>query len=310
MDDARLKELDTKYKIRLQIADQALRDREIRLKEQTSWIDKLANPLTVGIIVGALGLVGTFINGLVANLNEQTKLQNDLIKEAIKPASEQERAKSLVFFAKNRLISLEPDVVESLVGIAGSAKPVPGSSGVTSSAPRSDFPVSYSQEIVDGIRQRPGVPYPSGVTLKRKSPDSTILAIILHTAAIPDSAVSILRSGTPALLGPLAHWAVQTDGSIAFIADETQKASHIGRSDKGVANSNTIAIEATGIPAFSGDRQVESLVRLVADVAERWEIPTKMIFGHAEVAVPAGSRSDMLQQAPAIREMVDAVRKK
>ena len=56
------------------------------------------------------------------------------------------------------------------------------------------------------------------------------------------------------------------------------------------------------------ERQVESLVRLVADVADRWQIPTDRIFSHAEVAIPAGRKQDMGQQAPAIREMVEAVR--
>jgi hypothetical protein len=129
LDDARLKELQAKYAIRLQIADQILRDRELKLKEGTSKREKWTNPFTVALIVGAAGLIGTFFNGLWANLNEQTKLQNDLIKEAIKPASEQERAKSLVFFANNQLIRLEQGVIDQLVKAAGSDKPVPGSSG-------------------------------------------------------------------------------------------------------------------------------------------------------------------------------------
>jgi hypothetical protein len=63
VDEARLKEMEVKYRLRIQIADQALRDRELRLKENASKIDRWANPLTVGLIVGALGLVGNFING-------------------------------------------------------------------------------------------------------------------------------------------------------------------------------------------------------------------------------------------------------
>jgi hypothetical protein len=153
MDEARLKEVEVKYGLRLQIADQALRDREVRLKENASKIDRCANPLTVGIIVGALGLVGNFINGLWANVNqgkqlenqrvtEKIKLQNDLIKEAIKPPTEEERAKSLVFFATNRLIDLDPEVLKELIARAGSDKPVPGSSspsGVPASVNHPDY---------------------------------------------------------------------------------------------------------------------------------------------------------------------------
>jgi hypothetical protein len=147
MDEARLKEVQVKYGLRIQIADQALRDREVRLKENASKFDRWANPLTVGLIVGALGLVGNFINGLWANVNqgkqlenqqvtEKIRLQNDLIKEAIKPPTEEERAKSLVFFATNRLIDLDPEVLKELIAKVGSDKPVPGSSSA-SGAPAS-----------------------------------------------------------------------------------------------------------------------------------------------------------------------------
>lgn len=145
MDEDKLKELQTKFGIRLQILDQMLRNREIRLKEQASKRDRWANPLTVGVLAGALGLAGNFVNGLWANLNqgvqlqnqaetEKIKLQNDLMKEAIKPSTVEERAKSLVFFANNHLIRLDAEVVKSLEVIAGGAKPVPGSTAITASA--------------------------------------------------------------------------------------------------------------------------------------------------------------------------------
>jgi hypothetical protein len=177
-------------------------------------------------------------------------------------------------------------------------------------SPDRNHSISYSEEIVKRIRQQPGVSYPPGTSIRQKSSDHTIVAIILHTADGPDSSLTIVRSGRPDLPGPLAHWAVLSDGSISSIADEIQRANHLGAADRGLTNGNTIGIMATGFPAFSDDRQVENLVRLVADVADRWEIPTAMIFSHAEVAVPLGRKDDMMQQAPAIRQMVDAVRKK
>ena len=64
MDEAELRELETKYKIILQIAEQSLKDRELALKEGTARTDRWTNPLLVGILVGALGLVGNFVNGL------------------------------------------------------------------------------------------------------------------------------------------------------------------------------------------------------------------------------------------------------
>jgi N-acetyl-anhydromuramyl-L-alanine amidase AmpD len=173
-----------------------------------------------------------------------------------------------------------------------------------------ELPIFYSQEIVDKIREHSKVPYPPGVSLQSKSSEGVILAIILHATSGPDSTVRFLRLGRIDLPGPGAHWAVLSDGSITLIAEETRKANHLGRAINGLRNDNTIGIESIGRPPFSDVHQVENLVRLVADVADRWEIPTSKIFSHAEVFIPLGRKQDMLQQAPAIREMVDAVRQK
>jgi hypothetical protein len=72
-------------------------------------------------------------------VTEKIKLQNDLINEAIKPPTEKERAKSLVFFATNRLIDLDPEVLKELIEGVGSDKPVPGSSS-PSGAPAVNHP--------------------------------------------------------------------------------------------------------------------------------------------------------------------------
>jgi len=47
-DETTLKMLHINYSILLQIADQLLRDRELRLKEWARRIDRLANPLVDG----------------------------------------------------------------------------------------------------------------------------------------------------------------------------------------------------------------------------------------------------------------------
>jgi hypothetical protein len=140
-DEAALKELEIKYRLQLQLADNAMKERELRLKEESSRAGRWTNPLTVGVLVAAVGLVGNFVNGLWANLNqgaqlesqqklENVRLQNDLIKEAIKSPTEIARAKSLVFFANNRLIFLDDKVVQSLRKVAGNDQPVPGSTSV------------------------------------------------------------------------------------------------------------------------------------------------------------------------------------
>ncbi|WBA44283.1 peptidoglycan recognition protein family protein [Hymenobacter canadensis] len=309
-DEQTLKCLQTKYGLLLQLADQSLRDRELRLKEGASRVDRWSNPLVVGIFAGALGLVGTFVNGFVSNTNQRVQLQNDLIKEAIKPATAEERAKSLVFFAKNGLITLDDRSLTSLIGIAGTGQPVPGSSAeATNLPPGVARPIAYVPAMVERVRAAPGVPYPAGMRPASHPGDTTRRAIILHDAMVGDFAVATLREGLPQLPGPLAHWAVQSNGTISFIADEASKANHVGRAAHGLSNFNTIGIEVTGIAALENERQFESLIRLVADVADRWHIPTERILSHAEVALPLGRKADMKQQAPIIRQMVAAVRK-
>jgi cytoskeletal protein RodZ len=339
-DEAALNEITTKYTIRLQIAAQALSDRELRLKEETaraerilrdreialkeqaSKLDRWANPLTVGVLVAALGLVGNFVNGLWSNWNqraqqenqqktEKTKLENELIKEAIKPTSEQERAKSLAFFAKNGLITLDDKVVKSLIDTAGTEQPVPGSStAIFSQTAEDSKAVYFSQSIVDNIASSPEVPFPAGLAEPTRIYGYEIRAIILHDAAGPDSSDTILQSGREDLPGPLAHWLVKSDGTIKSIAPETHRANHLGAARDGLTNSNTIGITVSGVPALVKEQQIENLVRLIVNVADRWEIPSDKIFSHAEMALPAGRRSDMAQQAPAIRQMVEAVRRR
>jgi len=319
-DEQTLKMLQAKYSILLQITDQSLRDRELRIKEGTGKLDRWTNPLVLGVFTGALGLLGTFFNGLMSNRNEGVKLQNELIKEAIKPPTVKERANSLLFFAKNGLIELSKGSIESLVAIAGTDQPVPASSTETPviTEPQVARALTFNQAVVDRIRMSPGVVYPASAPHTTHVGDTTRRAIILHDAGGGKDSVLVafLRKGrgTPDdmfyLPGPLAHWAVQSDGTVTFIADETSKANHVGRADRGLSNKNTIGIEVTGMAAFQNERQLEALVRLVADVADRWTIPTPLILSHAEVAVPHGRKSDMFQQAPAIRQMVDAVRKK
>lgn len=306
-DEATLKQLQAKYGLLIQIADQSLRDRELRLKEGAARLDRWANPLMVGVIAGALGLIGTVVNGIWSNVLERTRLENELIKEAIKPASQEDRAKSLVFFAQNGLIHLDSGVVASLVKVAGTDQPVPGSSAYPA-VPGGAVAISFKQSVVDRIRATPGVPYPDNRRPPSHVGDTTRTAIILHDAIAGDGSLSILRNGREELPGPLAHWVVESDGTIAAVADETVKANHLGMADRGLSNRNTIGISVTGVGALADDRQTENLVRLVADVADRWGIPTDHIYSHAEVAMPRGRKIDMGQQAPAIREMVAAVR--
>lgn len=170
------------------------------------------------------------------------------------------------------------------------------------------IPISYSAEIVGRILKGPGVLLPQGIPEIKRQEGYQLGAIILHDAAGPDSVEEILKNGRNDLRGPLAHWLVKSDGTISFISPEIKTSSHLGPAKDGLKNSNTIGVEVSGLPAFADPRQTEALVRLVVDIADRWQIPTDKIFSHAEVAIPPGRKSDMLQQAPVVRQMVAAIR--
>ena len=169
--------------------------------------------------------------------------------------------------------------------------------------------VCYSSPPLAQIFAATRTAYPDGSAHAAHPGDSSKVAIVLHEAVGPDATLNILCNGQPGLAGPLVHWAILSDGKIASVANETDRANHIGLADFGLNNSNTIGITVTGV-AFTNEAQTESLVRLVTDVAERWNIPTSKIYSHAEVAIPKGRKTDMRQQAPIVRQMVDAVRQR
>lgn len=285
-----------------------IKDREIKLKEETSRREKWTNPLTVAVIVGALGLLANFANGLWSNLNERVKLQNDLIKEAIKGETEVERAKSLVFFANNKLISLDSDALASLVKSAGTDKPVPGSTSGAASAPQRAVPITFQTSIVNSVARDGMKGLPTDLPSLKPGEKPPLLAIVLHDAVGPDATEAMLRDGRADLKGPLAHWLIKSDGTVVAIAPETVKANHLGRTDGSLQNGNTVGVMVTGQPALTSAAQAEALVRLVSNISQRWKIPVDQIYSHAELAVPLGRKLDMLEQAPVVRLMVKAVR--
>jgi hypothetical protein len=281
---------------------------EARLELFQAELDRLKTPKqkegfwSNPLIVAVVGATATAIVGLVTNQMqvsasrqlERDKLESSLILKAIEANDPTERLLALQFLVKAGLVTDSQGKIANL-----KAEEIPriqerSSQGNEGGTPTS-LPIVYSQEVVDKILKEPGVPYPEDMGKQKKSPDAHIIGIVLHYASGSDSSVNILREGLPFMPGPLAHWAVLSDGRIEFITNESDKVNHVGRADRGFKNSNTIAIETTGATAFADKRQVENLVRLVTDVAERWSIPTEMIVSHAEVALPAGRRIDMGQ---------------
>ena len=173
------------------------------------------------------------------------------------------------------------------------------------------LPIAYSQDLVDSIIKTPGVPYPKNVPLPKPTKIGVVRGIVVYDGFGSDvGSVRLMREGRANLPGPFSNWAVLSDGTIEFIAKEGMRVIHLGRADRGLKNSNTIAIVVTGLLPFENELQIENLVRLVVDIADRWSVPTEMIVGKGEVVIPASRRrATMVQQAPVIRKMVEAVRK-
>lgn len=129
------------------------------------------------------------------------------------------------------------------------------------------------------------VPY-----LERPSPNfderRANFVIIHHTSN--DGAEHALSTLTDPLRRVSAHYLVARDGTIYYLVDENARAWHAGESYWGGSrdlNSASIGIELdnNGEEPFA-EPQIESLLRLLADVKERYKIPTANFLGHGDVA--------------------------
>lgn len=111
--------------------------------------------------------------------------------------------------------------------------------------------------------------------------------VILHHTS-DDTAASTLRTLTDPVRSVSAHYLIGRDGAIIQLVDERARAWHAGESKWGAdtdLNSASLGIELdnNGHEPFS-DAQISSLLRLLADITERYHIPAANILGHADVA--------------------------
>jgi hypothetical protein len=78
-----------------------LKDRELRLKEAELVSPNWRNPVFVGLMAAALGLLGNLVATSLQNWNtqrvERYKAQSNLILEAIKTGDQEKAAKNLAF---------------------------------------------------------------------------------------------------------------------------------------------------------------------------------------------------------------------
>jgi len=112
------------------------------------------------------------------------------------------------------------------------------------------------------------------------------LVVIHHTS--DDTAARALATLTSPAREVSAHYLVGRDGTIWQLVDERKRAWHAGASHWGAdTDVNSSSIGRTGSafgPGTDRDAQVAALLALLADLKERWHIPTANFVGHGDVA--------------------------
>lgn len=133
--------------------------------------------------------------------------------------------------------------------------------------------------------QRAGIPteWQASPNFNERKPNFVILH---HTS--DDTVEQALRSLSDPLRSVSAHYLIARDGRIIQLVDERARAWHAGESKWGAdtdLNSASLGIELdnNGFEPFP-DAQISALLRLLADIKERYHIPSANFLGHADVA--------------------------
>lgn len=120
--------------------------------------------------------------------------------------------------------------------------------------------------------------------------------IVLHYTGMQDGPSAIARLRDPEAKVS-SHYVVAEDGTVLRLVDEAKRAWHAGRShwrDWDDVNDVSVGIEIVnpghewGYRPFP-DEQVDAVVRLVAEIKDRYEITRGNVVGHSDVA-PARKR--------------------
>jgi N-acetylmuramoyl-L-alanine amidase len=113
--------------------------------------------------------------------------------------------------------------------------------------------------------------------------------IVLHHTSIGDAKESLRVLSTRNSEGQVsAHYLVEADGRIDQLVDDADRAWHAGASSwAGMSdlNSSSIGIEIDndGESPFT-QPQIQSLVKLLADLTSRLGIPREAVVGHGDIA--------------------------
>nr|WP_199156820.1 N-acetylmuramoyl-L-alanine amidase [Pedobacter sp. ASV2] len=111
--------------------------------------------------------------------------------------------------------------------------------------------------------------------------------IIHHTAQ--DSLAQTIKTFTIARTGTSAHYVVGRDGKVVQMVNDYLRANHAGISKWGKdtdLNSSSIGIEMdnNGTTDIWTDAQINSLLKLLATLKKKYNIPTANFIGHADIA--------------------------
>jgi N-acetylmuramoyl-L-alanine amidase len=135
------------------------------------------------------------------------------------------------------------------------------------------------------VPQRAGIPtsWQGSPNFNERKPN---FVVIHHTS--DDTVDQALRTLASPARGVSAHYLIGRDGTIIQLVDERARAWHAGESKWGAdtdINSASLGIELdnNGSEAFA-EAQISALLRLLADIRERYHIPAANFLGHADVA--------------------------
>ncbi len=135
------------------------------------------------------------------------------------------------------------------------------------------------------VAQRAGIPtqWQGSPNFNERKPNFVILH---HTS--DDSVDQALGTLRDPVRGVSAHYLIARDGTIIQLVDERARAWHAGESKWGSEtdiNSASLGIELdnNGHEPFA-EVQISALLRLLADIKERYRIPDDNFLGHADVA--------------------------
>lgn len=115
--------------------------------------------------------------------------------------------------------------------------------------------------------------------------------LILHYTGMPDAGEALQRLCNP-IAEVSAHYFVFEDGRVLQLVPEARRAWHAGVSSwegRQDINSRSIGIEIAnaghdgGSPDFPA-RQIEAVIALAGDIANRWQIKPQRILGHSDIA--------------------------